>query len=87
MNVIKLLEDPTEYPNGPRPAGPDDTGVATLERIDTDSILGRPYQTILFNDENHSMDEVVSQIIKAIHCSPGKATEIMMQAHNWAGPV
>jgi ATP-dependent Clp protease adapter protein ClpS len=73
-----------DLPNGPGPGpGPcqGDPGVTTLERIDADSILGKPYQTILYNDENHSMDEVVSQIIKAIHCSPGKATEIMMQAH------
>lgn len=43
--------------------------------------LGRPYNVILFNDEHHSMDEVVSQIMKATGYDPIKATAIMMEAH------
>lgn len=52
--------------------------------IETGSIigLGKPHSVILFNDENHSMDEVVSQIMKAIHCDPSTATAIMLEAHN-----
>jgi ATP-dependent Clp protease adaptor protein ClpS len=51
---------------------------------DTDigNILGKPYNVILFNDETHSMNEVVAQIMKATKCSAGKATEIMMEAHS-----
>jgi len=43
--------------------------------------LGKSYNVILFNDELHSMGEVVSQIIKAIGCDKVKATEIMLEAH------
>ena len=43
--------------------------------------LGHPHKVILFNDETHSMEEVINQIIKAIHCDPIRANAIMMQAH------
>jgi ATP-dependent Clp protease adapter protein ClpS len=37
---------------------------------------------ILFNDEEHSMDEVVAQLMKATRCSSSDAYRIMMEAHN-----
>jgi ATP-dependent Clp protease adaptor protein ClpS len=49
---------------------------------DTGNILGRPHNVILFNDETHSMDEVIFQLMKATHCDAGKAYAIMMEAHN-----
>ncbi len=48
----------------------------------TDINLGKPYNVILFNDKHHSMNEVVSQIMKATGCSPQNAASIMMEAHN-----
>lgn len=49
---------------------------------DINTLLGKPYKTILYNDDAHSMDEVVFQIMKAIHCDAGRASQIMMTAHN-----
>ena len=45
------------------------------------SILGNPYNVILFNDDHHDMLEVTSQIIKATNCSATKAASIMSEAH------
>lgn len=55
----------------------------TIELIDTSTtnILGSPYNVILYNDSEHSMLEVTAQIIKATHCSAGKAATIMHEAH------
>ncbi|MCX5884334.1 MAG: ATP-dependent Clp protease adaptor ClpS [Proteobacteria bacterium] len=55
----------------------------TIELIDTSTtnILGSPYNVIIFNDESHSCFEVTAQIIKATHCSAGKAATIMHEAH------
>lgn len=44
--------------------------------------LGKPHNVILFNDEEHSMEEVVFQIMKAAGHSAEKATTIMLQAHS-----
>jgi len=48
----------------------------------TNVLLRSPYHCILFNDEEHGMDEVVIQIVKAINCSVQRAAEIMLEAHN-----
>jgi ATP-dependent Clp protease adaptor protein ClpS len=36
------------------------------------------YRVVLFNDEDHSFDEVIEQIIKAVGCSRQKA-----ERHTW----
>lgn len=46
-----------------------------------DISLGTPYNVILFNDEDHTMDEVMDQIMKAITCSREQAAFIMFEAH------
>jgi len=48
---------------------------------DTTTIIGKPYNVILFNDETHSMDEVIAQLIKATGCTAEKASRIMLEAH------
>jgi ATP-dependent Clp protease adapter protein ClpS len=53
----------------------------TLKEPDTTTILGKLYNVILFNDDNHDMMEVVEQIIKATKCDVSKATAVMMEAH------
>jgi ATP-dependent Clp protease adapter protein ClpS len=54
----------------------------TEKEVDTSNLLGKPYNVILFNDENHSMQEVSRQIIKAIHCGVERAMNIMFEAHS-----
>lgn len=56
-----------------------DTG--TINEINTTTIIGKPHKVILFNDDHHSMEEVAVQIIKAIKCSPERAANIMLEAH------
>lgn len=40
-----------------------------------------PWKLILFNDDIHTFDEVINQLIKAIHCSMDKAEEITIRVH------
>lgn len=40
-----------------------------------------PSKVILFNDEWHTFDEVVNQVIKAIKCNYDTAERITMEAH------
>lgn len=53
----------------------------TINRVSSDIIIGRPHNVILFNDNDHFMQEVVIQIDKAIHCGLGIATALMIEAH------
>ena len=41
----------------------------------------RPYKVVLFNDDEHSFDEVITQIIKAVLCSYEQARSFAFEAH------
>lgn len=40
------------------------------------------YRVVLFNDEDHSFDEVIFQIIKAVNCSRSKAEKLTWEVHS-----
>lgn len=40
-----------------------------------------PAKVILFNDDSHSFEEVVLQVMKALRCIQSKAEAITMEAH------
>ena len=42
---------------------------------------GRDFRVLLYNDEWHTMDEVVEQIIKATRCTLARAESITLEAH------
>lgn len=55
----------------------------TLEPDVQESVeLQRPYNVILFNDDDHTFDEVILQVQKATGCNLERATQITWSAHN-----
>lgn len=54
---------------------------ATEKDTDVTTLLGKPYNVIIFNDDHHSMEEVTLQLMKATGCSSEKAVNIMIEAH------
>ena len=40
-----------------------------------------PTKVILFNDNIHSFDEVITQLIKAIRCTPNQAESFAWEVH------
>ncbi len=49
--------------------------------FEEESTFDNPYKVILFNDEIHSFDEVIVQLIKAIKCSYEEARAIAFEVH------
>lgn len=49
--------------------------------IDEEVTVGLPYKVVLFNDEWHSFDDVINQIIKAVKCSFETARDYAFEAH------
>lgn len=45
------------------------------------------YKLIIFNDDHHSMGQVVKQLIKAVKCTPGEAMTKMKEAHETGSAV
>lgn len=54
----------------------------TVEYDEQDTITtDNPTKVILFNDNVHTFDDVISQLIKAIHCSSDQAEAYAMEVH------
>jgi len=49
--------------------------------VDTGTKEDKPWQLILYNDEVHSFDEVIMQLIKALQCSEERAVKLTVRAH------
>ncbi|MFN0158830.1 MAG: ATP-dependent Clp protease adaptor ClpS [Bacteroidota bacterium] len=45
-------------------------------------IIEEPAKVILFNDNVHSFEEVIVQLIKAIKCTQSKAEGLASEVHN-----
>ena len=54
----------------------------TDQEQDVDVGIKEPAKVILFNDEVHTFDEVIGQLIKALGCSRPRAEKLTMQVHN-----
>ncbi len=61
-------------------AGP---GSTPLPQQDSDEDVAEqePAKVILFNDEVHTFDEVIEQLIKATHCTGEKAEALAWEVH------
>lgn len=50
-------------------------------QYDEDVNIQQPYKVVLFNDDFHSFDEVINQLIKALKCGYEKARDFAFEAH------
>lgn len=61
-------------------------GTEVLDYPDVDTITPNDIlfasKVILFNDNEHSFDDVIGQLIKAINCSYDRAEEYAFEVHN-----
>ncbi len=51
------------------------------EQVEEETKIQEPGKVILFNDEIHTFDEVITQLIKATGCSTGKAEALAWEVH------
>jgi ATP-dependent Clp protease adapter protein ClpS len=58
-----------------------ETEVLIKEKKAENSNVDFNSKVILFNDEIHTFDEVINQIIKAINCSPDFAEKLTFEVH------
>ena len=55
----------------------------TIEHVSDDQVLVQPpARVILFNDEVHTFEEVIGQLIKALRCDISKAEGLTWEVHN-----
>ncbi|WKZ70697.1 MAG: ATP-dependent Clp protease adaptor ClpS [Melioribacteraceae bacterium] len=56
------------------------TGITEPE-FEEEIDVGLPFKVVLYNDDWHTFDEVIDQIIKAINCSLQKARDLTFEVH------
>ncbi len=52
------------------------------ESKETDVLVSQPATVVLFNDEVHTFEEVIGQIIKATGCDTAKAEALTWEVHS-----
>ena len=62
-------------------ASDSDTEVVEIVEDEVDERLSSPWRVILYNDDIHTFDEVIMQLIKATGCSTEQAKAYAFQAH------
>ena len=62
----------------PETAPPD---VEVLEKEDDGTDTDAPWSVVLFNDEVHTFQEVITQLMKATGCTPSKAEKLAWTVH------
>src|SRR5688572_29651764 len=72
----KLLIGPKQQSLLPAPGKPHPIQVAEPQTG------GEGYRVLLFNDNVHTMDQVILQVRKALDCATDVAVAIMARAHN-----
>ena len=58
--------------------GAEDPDVLTQEDVEVDERIDTPWRVIVYNDEIHTFEEVIVQLIKATGCSAEQAEQ-----HAW----
>lgn len=76
--VLGEKPGPTQDPKPGKQAPSVD--VMTEEQTEDDETT--PWRVILYNDEIHTFDEVIEQLIKATGCSSPEAEKMTMRVHN-----
>ncbi len=70
ISPIWLTEEEVEYE------------VDTKEKEEVEEVVNTPWRLILYDDDIHTFDEVISQLMKATGCSLSEAEDITWKVHN-----
>lgn len=78
-NGGSVRHGPVLGPGTEMPSKTPDVEVAVEE--EEEERLDEPWRVILYNDEIHTFDEVITQLIKATGCTTGRAEELAWKVH------
>lgn len=62
--------------------GEESPSVEIIEEEEEDVDEDSPWRVILYNDEIHTFDEVIEQLVKALKCSTDHAEKLTFKVHN-----
>lgn len=56
--------------------------IETIAQEEVKEAIQTPWRLVLYNDEVHTFEEVIQQLIKALKCGRGRAEELTLKVHN-----
>ena len=71
QQILNSGEKPEESP-----------GTDVLEKTEEEESVDTPWRVILYDDDVHTFDEVINQLIKALGCTVHQAEEYTLRVHN-----
>ncbi len=54
----------------------------TIAQEEVEEAIQTPWRLILYNDDVHTFEEVIQQLIKALKCGRGRAEEFTLKVHS-----
>lgn len=70
---------PNRHPFYTFPEHESEGGVSVLEQIGEPGSSGSDYRVILYNDNDHGIEEVIEQVMKATECDVEEAVKIVVE--------
>jgi ATP-dependent Clp protease adapter protein ClpS len=64
------------------PVPKESPGVEVLEKTEEEENVDTPWRLILYDDDIHTFDDVINQLIKALGCTVSEAEEMTLTVHN-----
>lgn len=52
------------------------------QEFEDEVVTQEPAKVVLFNDDVHTFEEVITQLMKALRCTETKAESLAMEAHS-----
>jgi ATP-dependent Clp protease adapter protein ClpS len=77
-----VIQEFCDVHNQVKPEEEPDTEVLEKEKEEEDEALDTPWRLILYDDDIHTFDEVINQLVKALGCSKAKAEDLTFKVHN-----
>lgn len=56
--------------------------IETIAQEEVKEAIQTPWRLVLYNDEVHTFEEVIQQLIKALKCGRGRAEELTLKVHS-----
>tara|TARA_B100000575_G_scaffold70758_1_gene55041 strand:+ start:13406 stop:13732 length:327 start_codon:yes stop_codon:yes gene_type:complete len=67
---------------GPAKEARNEGDLETFAQEEVEEAIQTPWSLILYNDEEHTFEEVIQQLIKALKCGRGHAQQLTLKVHS-----
>lgn len=81
MGITAIQQYQHTY-NQVKPEKEPGTEVLEKEETEEEEEIDTPWRLILYDDDIHTFEEVINQLLKALGCSKSKAEELTYKVHN-----